>query len=260
MSSAAPTSSSIPPIFQDNPDKFKIIGPNYYINIESKCLDGTTLHLHGNNIYRYKGYPKCFTRNAHSSATHCLKNYNAVHYCTCARAHSNFWIHYPSDGSEAWIQKEFVNLLNPDDFQHVLNAPSSVVFLPRCYATLVESYILSIFGKLISTPDLDIQGAMPKLSHGATVLWKGIIENSISRVSPVPKVVLCPHLAPISFGDDCITWNENVMQQITNQCPCFPYLVMSRYENYSVTAIEDHAHYMLEFLDQCLLRSTQASQ
>lgn len=252
--------SSVASVSLESPDTLDVIGPGGFINIDTQCLDGTTFHFHANDIYRYKGYPRCFSRYAHSSGDRCMENYKAVHSHTQSEYFFNLWIHYPSDGSDAWVQKDFVSLLSPHEFRHVRNAPSFVIYLPRSYATRVESYIFHAFNKVVSTPVSDIQEALPRLSRRATLLWYGIIENSFLRVSPIPKVVLCPHQAPTPLVRNCVTWGQNVLYRQSNQCPKFPYLMMSRYENYSVTATEEPARCILEHLDESLPHSSQAPQ
>lgn len=49
------------------------------------------------------------------------------------------WIHFSSDGSETWVQKDSVYLLDLFAFEHVRDAPKSVVYLPRRYATPQQS-------------------------------------------------------------------------------------------------------------------------
>lgn len=254
MSAAPPAPSSVPPSFQRTSEKTKIIAPDGFIDVESWWINGTTLHLHGNNLYRYKGYPRCFTEDAHSSATHCLENYKAVHSCISTGTFLNIWIHYPKDGSDAWIQKDFVCLLNPQEFHYARIAPSQVIFLPRYYATLMEAYMLFILEKLKTAASVSTEQAMPKLSTRSVVVWLEIIVNSISRVIPVPKIVLCPHIKPDPPSDNYVTWDTNVLYQKQNQCPNFPYLVMSRYPNYSMAATEEPAYFMMKRLNQFLPR------
>lgn len=211
-------------LFPESPSRIDIIGPEGFINVESQWLNGTTLHLHGSSFSRYKGYPKCFTRNTHTSAEQCLRNYDATDVSQPSGHLLNFWMHYPADGSEAWLQKEFIYLLDPVALKHVQETPGFIVYLPRCYATLVEKYMYRTHMRIMNKTDERLDKAIPDPTFQELFIWNYIIRSSSGRRDPKSKVVLCQTLLPPLNTEDCVSQESNTLYKLLNDCPIFEYL------------------------------------
>lgn len=231
---------SNPPYSRERPPRLDIVGPNGIINIHNRCLNGTTLHFYANHLYRYKGHPRCISTHTHSTAEQCLKNYDGTAMCHQRGRVFNFWIHYPADGSDAWVQKDLVYLIDRVAFRNVLGVPGHIIYVPRRYAIIAESLIFCTFVRVKIGYEGELEKAIHKPSQAELKVLRDLVAILPGETNLQPKVVLCENLDGYQNAGNCISWENDILYRQNNCCSLFPYLEMAQYPKFILPVSEIH--------------------